>query len=182
MSLKNTSNSYGSLAIALHWLMAVMIIALIFVGFTMGDMPDGAEKWEIYDMHKATGLVILTLALFRWYWMLSNAKPNPVEGLSKAEIGISHATKWILMLAMLAMPIAGIVMSLAGGHAINFYGLFTIDGFAEKNEALSHFAHEAHEMGAIVIALVIILHLLAALKHHFIKKDNTLNRMLGRNK
>lgn len=182
MSLKNTSNSYGSLAIVLHWLMAIMIIALIFVGFSMGEMPDGDEKWKIYALHKATGLVILSLALFRWYWMLSNPKPDPVEGLSKAEIGLSHGTKWILMLAMVGMPVAGIIMSLAGGHDISFYGLFTIEGFAEKNEALGGFFHEVHEIGGIVIAIVIVLHLLAALKHHFIKKDNTLNRMLGRNK
>ena len=182
MSLKNTTDSYGTLSIVIHWLMAIMIIALLFVGFSMGDMPDGDEKWKIYGLHKATGLLILSLALFRWYWMLSNAKPNPVEGLSKAEIGLSHGTKWILMLAMVVMPVAGIILSLADGHAISFYGLFTIEGFAEKNEPLADFFHEVHEIGAIVIATVIVLHLLAALKHHFIKKDNTLNRMLGRNK
>ena len=180
MSLKNTSESYGTLTIILHWLMAVMIMMIVFIGFTMTGMEDGDEKWKIYATHKAAGLIILTLALFRWFWMLTNEKPKPLSGWSNAEVGIGHATKWILMIMMLAMPVAGIIMSLASGNDIGFFGLFTIEAFAEKNKPLASIAHEIHEIGGIVIAVVIGLHILAALKHHFLKKDNTLGRMLGR--
>ena len=181
MTSKNTAESYGSVAIALHWLMAIIIITLIAVGFYMGGLPDGDDKWKIYGIHKATGLIVLCLASFRWYWVLTNPKPKPLENWSKLDTALSHATKWILMLMMLTMPIAGIIMSRASGNAIDFFGLFTIPAFAEKNESLANLAHEAHEIGGIVIAIIIVLHILAALKHHFISKDSTLKRMLGKN-
>ena len=180
MSLKNTSESYGTLTIILHWLMAIIIIALVFIGFYMADMEDGDDKWQIYDMHKATGVSVLVLALFRWLWMLSNDKPKPLPGWSTAEVAISHATKWLLMIMMLVMPIAGVTMSLTSGHDISFFGLFTIAAFAEENKPLAEIAHEIHEIGALVIAVTIGLHILAAFKHHFLKKDNTVGRMLGR--
>jgi len=180
MSLKNTSESYGTLTIILHWLMAIMIMMIVFIGFNMTGMEDGDDKWEIYAMHKAAGLIILTLALFRWFWMLTNEKPNPLAGWTNAEITIGKATKWILMVMMLAMPVAGVTMSLAGGHDIGFFGLFTIAAFAEENKPLAGIAHEIHEIGGIAIAVVIGLHILAAFKHHFLKKDKTLARMIGR--
>ncbi|MFT5427113.1 MAG: cytochrome b561, partial [Gammaproteobacteria bacterium] len=61
-------------------------------------------------------------------------------------------------------------------------GLFTIESFAEKNEQLQHLFHEVHEYGGLILVIIIGLHVLAALKHHLLNKDNTLNRMLGRNK
>lgn len=180
MSLKNTNESYGTLTIILHWLMAIVIITLVIVGFTMTGMEDGDDKWKIYDIHKATGVLVLALALFRWLWMLSNDKPKPLPGWSTAEVAIGHATKWLLMIMILVMPVAGVIMSLAGGHDISFYGLFTIAAFAEENKSLGEIAHEIHEIGAIVIAVIVGLHILAAFNHHFLKKDNTVGRMIGR--
>lgn len=180
MSLKNTSESYGTLTIILHWLMAIMIMMLVFVGFNMTGMDDGDDKWKIYGLHKAAGVLVLVLALFRWLWMLSNDKPNPLPGWSNAEITIGNITKWLLMIMMLAMPVAGVTMSLAGGNDISFFGLFTIAALAEKNKLLAEIAHEIHEIGGVVIAVIIGLHILAALKHHFLKKDKTVARMIGR--
>ena len=182
MGLRNTTEKYGKVAIAIHWIMAIMIITMLFVGSSMVDMPDGDEKWKIYGLHKASGLIVLGLALFRWFWMLTNDKPEALSTWSKAETGISHATKWILMLMLLIMPIAGITMSIAGGHGVSFFGIFTIPGLAEKNEMIDGIFHEIHEIGALVIVVIGGLHILAAIKHHFMDKDNTLNRMLGRNK
>jgi len=180
MALKNTSEKYGGIAIGLHWLMAIMIMTLIVVGLFMTDMDDGAQKWQIYGMHKATGFVVLLLALFRWYWTLTNAKPRPLEGWSVAETAMAHAFKWLLMLMILIMPVSGAIMSVASGSAINVYGLFSIPGFEEKNQVIAGFAHDVHEYGAIFIAILVIMHILAGLKHHLIKKDDTLNRMMGR--
>jgi cytochrome b561 len=182
MGIKNTTEGYGLIAITLHWLMAIIIITLLAVGFNMTGMEDSPEKWKLYNLHKATGLMILGLALFRWFWVLTNDKPKPLTTWSKAETAMSHAAKWLLMLMMLVMPVAGIMQSLAGGHDIGFFGLFTIGAFAEKNEELQHLFHEVHEYGGLILGIIIILHILGALKHHFINKDNTLNRMLGRNK
>ena len=132
MSLKNTTDSYGTMAISLHWIMSILAITMLIVGFTMINMEDGADKWSLYSNHKAAGLIVLALALFRWYWILSNDKPQPLANWSKAEIAISHATQWILMIMLVIMPVAGIIRSLSGGHDISFFGIFTIEGFVDK--------------------------------------------------
>ena len=180
MSIKNSNEQYGRVAIALHWIMALLIVTMIIVGFSMGELPDGAEKWKVYGLHKASGLVVLAFALFRWYWMLTNAKPKPLASWTKAETGLSHATKWLLMLLIVIMPIAGIAMSITAGKDVNFFGLFSIGGFVEKNESLAEIFHQVHKIGAILITIIAGLHIIGALKHHFISKDDTLRRMLGR--
>lgn len=180
MALNNTEHSYGSVAIAIHWLMALMVMSLIVVGFLMGDMEDSPQKWQIYGIHKATGLLVLMFALFRWYWTLTSTKPKPLDGWSHGEIAMAHGLKWLLMIMIVLMPVSGIVFSIAGGYDISFYGLFTIAGLEQKNEGLADIAHEIHEFGAYTITFLVSMHILAALKHHFVRKDDTLNRMMGK--
>lgn len=177
--MRNTKEKYGKVAIIIHWVMALMIITLVVIGFSL-DSIDKPLKFTIMGLHKATGTLVLVLGLFRWYWMISNDSPAPVDGMSKADIGISHATKWILMLALIAMPMSGIFMSMLAGHGINIYGLFEISPLFEKNIDNAKLFGLMHEIGAYVISVIIGLHILAALKHHFINKDNVLKRMLGR--
>ncbi len=178
--LRNTDTSYGKVTIIIHWLMVVMVIALLTVGFVMGEMDKGAERTAIIQLHKASGFILLLLALFRWYWTLSGQNPKPVDGLTKAEISISHATKWTLLLLLLAMPMSGVLMSMFFGHGINLYGLFEIPSFLPENEDIGEAFEEIHEVLAFVLMAVFALHALAALKHHFISKDDTLKRMLGK--
>ncbi len=177
--MRNTKEKYGKVAIVIHWIMALMVIALVFIGFSLDDI-EKPLKFTIIGLHKATGTLVLVLALFRWYWMISNESPAPVEGMSKAEIGISHATKWILMLALIGMPMSGIIMSMFAGYGIDIYGLFEILPMFEKNIDNAKFFGSLHELGAYAISIIIGLHILAALKHHFINKDNVFKRMLGR--
>ena len=177
--MRNTNEKYGKVAIVIHWVMALMIIALVFIGFSLDDI-EKPLKFTIIGLHKATGTLVLILGLFRWYWMISNDSPAPVEGMSKADIGISHATKWILMLALIGMPMSGIIMSMFAGHGISMYGLFEISPMLDKNIDNAKFFGSLHELGAYAISGIIGLHVLAALKHHFINKDNVLNRMLGK--
>lgn len=177
--MKNTNEHYGKMAMALHWLMAIMIISLIFIGFMIDDF-DKPLKITMLGLHKATGTLILLLGLFRWYWSISNQTPKPIDSLTKAEVGISHAVKWLLMLMLIFMPITGALLSMFSGYGIDMYGIFEIIPFVDKSERLADIFHEVHEIGGFIIAGFITLHILAALKHHFIKKDNTLNRMLGK--
>lgn len=180
MGLKNTATQYGKLAIILHWGMALFIISIIAVGFFMTSMEDGDTKWAIYRLHKAFGVLILVLALFRWFWVLSNEKVGALDSYSKMEIGLAHAGKWFLMLLMLVMPASGLIMSIAGGRAVDFFGLFKIPAFAEANKSLAGMFHDVHVYAAWGLSIIIGLHLLFALKHHFLDKDATLQRMLGR--
>jgi len=157
-----------------------MVIALLTVGFIMTDMDKGATRDSIIGLHKASGFVLLLLALFRWYWTLSGQNPKPIDGMTKGEIGISHATKWTLLLLLLVMPISGMMMSMYFGYGIDLYGLIEIPSILAKDEDMGEVFEEVHEVLAYLLIALFSLHALAALKHHFISKDNTLNRMLGK--
>ena len=180
MSLKNTETSYGKMSIILHWLMSVMVIGMVAVGFIVDAMSRGETKDMIVGLHISTGFIVLMLALFRWYWMLSNKKLSPVEGVSKAETGMSHATKWLLMLAIVAMPLSGMLMIMSFGKGVNVYGLFEVPALVSENKYVGRLFVKLHGWGGYAISAVIGLHIAGAIYHHFIKKDDTLNRMLGK--
>jgi len=177
--IKNTKHEYGKVTIILHWLFAVAVIALIIVGLSLDSIPKESKPIFI-TLHKATGFTLLWLGLFRWYWMLSNETPSPLPNFSKAEIGISHATKYLLMVLIILMPISGWMMSMYAGHGINYFGLFEIPALVEKNKEIGKIFHEVHEISGYTLIVVLALHMAAAIKHHLIDKDDTLNRMLGR--
>ncbi len=179
MSLKNTEQAYGKLTIVLHWLMALLIIGLVVLGFILDDI-DKAQRLTYINLHKATGFLVLILALFRWFLTLTSPQVKPLPNWSKKDIAISHSVKWALMVLMIVMPVSGWIMSNYAGYGINFYGLFEIPAFLEKNKEMGGIFHEIHEIGGFIIATLIILHVLAAIKHHVIVKDDTLKRMLGR--
>jgi len=180
MDIRNTKESYGRLTIILHWLMAVMIIGLICAGFLLDFMDKGAAKNLVVTLHKSTGFLLIFLGLFRWYWTLSNKSVQALPSLTKAEIGVSHATKWMLMLLLLVMPISGMLMSMFHGYGINFYGILDVTPWVEKNKDIGQLFGKIHELAGYLISIMVGLHILAAIKHHFIKKDDTLNRMLGK--
>ena len=179
MALKNSIDSFGSISILLHWLMAVLIMGLIIIGFLMTSLAPGPQKAQVYELHKAIGFIVLLMTMFRWYWMLSNVRPAPLPTWSHGELSMAFVSKWLLMLLMLMMSMSGALYTLASGYDINVFGLLTISGFAEPSIMIKDFTSGVHEIGAYVIAGLVILHIVAVLKHHLIRKDNTLNRMLG---
>ncbi|MDH5432958.1 MAG: cytochrome b [Gammaproteobacteria bacterium] len=180
MSLRNSNTSFGKMTIALHWIMAILIIGVIFAGFYMGTLEKGDFKSQVVGLHKSTGFLILLIVLFRWYWTLSSEKVAPLASWSKADTAVAHATKWLLMVMMLVMPLSGWFMSMSKGYTIDFYWLFELPILIEKSETLHEICEEIHEIGALVITAIAAVHILAALKHHLMDKDDTINRMLGR--
>ncbi len=178
--LKNTTEQYGIMARALHWIMALMIIGIISVGFYMTSMEDGDDKWELYRMHKAFGVIVLMFVLFRWFWMLTNTALSPLANYTALDRKLAKLGKWALMILMLVMPLSGLAMSAFGGRATSVFGLFSVPGFAEANKSVAGVFHDIHVFSGWGIAIMVGLHILFALKHHFVDNDATLKRMLGR--
>ncbi|MDQ7050698.1 MAG: cytochrome b [Enterobacterales bacterium] len=168
--LRNTESTYGKVTIIIHWLMVLMVVTLLTVGFIMADMDKGATRDSIIGLHKASGFVLLLLALFRWYWTLSGQNPKPIEGMTKAEIGISHAAKWTLLLLLLIMPISGVLMSMYFGYGISVYGLFEIPSFLAKNKDLGEAFEEIHEVIAYILIAVFCTTCCSRLKTSFYKQ------------
>ena len=176
ISLKNTTNSYGLVAKLLHWIIGIMFIGLITIGFVMSSFEDPVLKGKIYNLHKATGVLLLFLVSLRFLWKLMNAKVLLPPELPQWQKNVATVNINILYALMFIMPISGFAMTILSGRSINMYGLFTINSFVQ-DAALAKVCYATHVNSAIIITALVILHILAAIYHHFIRKDNVLSRM-----
>lgn len=175
--LKNTANTYGSVSRFFHWLMSITIIIMLCVGFYMASLEPSDQKWEIYGMHKATGVIILALATLRLSWRFINIVPDLPKTMPRLqEIGYRFGIK-LLYLCMFLMPSSGILMSLFSAKEISVYGMFTIKAF-EANKDLAIIFNTIHVYSGIALACIIGLHVTMGLYHHFIAKDRLLMRMI----
>lgn len=178
MPIKNNLEQYGSITRLFHWTIAILVIGMITLGVVMGNIDDKAIRGELYSIHKSFGLLILGLMILRLLWRLNNPTPLLPNHLPSWQKLAAHANHWLLYITLICMPISGLIMSTAAGYPPKFFNLFTVALPIAKNKALSSIAGDIHEILAWVISALIVIHLLGALKHHFIHKDNVLKRML----
>lgn len=171
MAIKSDSAAYGLLTRALHWSIAAFIICLIASGWLADDFK------PIIPIHKATGILVLVLSITRLAWWLLDG-PRPGDDDLHWEKWPSRLAKWSLAALGLIMPLSGWLMSSAADKPISFYGLFTVPPLLSPDKDLAHLFKESHETLGTVIALILAAHVLGALRHHFITKDNVLIRML----
>jgi cytochrome b561 len=179
----DTQQKLSPLTIALHWVIALTIIAMLGVGFYMSWY----EVYPLYDWHKSFGVLIFVVILLRVWWRIKNGWPVPVRDYPKLEHLLAKATHWVLIVGTVLMPISGMLYSGLGGWGIKVFGWVMVPG--NKNAkgqtepihaGLSSFGQFTHEWLGYLLAVAIILHVAGALKHHLIDKDRTLLRMLGR--
>lgn len=176
--IKNTENKYGSIAKLLHWSIGLLIIGLIGVGFYMTDLPPSDSKWFVYGMHKATGMVVLTLVTIRVLWRYMGSSPDLPDGMPLWQQKAARWTHYALYSMMVIMPLSGMVMSLMTDHPIDMFGLFTIPAIAKEPGILAGVSYLMHTYVPYILIAIISLHFAAALYHHFVRKDDVLRRML----
>lgn len=175
MSLRNTSVAYGSISKLFHWVIAILIIVMLIAGYFLGDVPKDYQP-VTYNIHKLIGLTILTLMLLRLVWTLMNPKPAlPIE-TPCWQRAAERIVQFFIYAAVIGMPLAGWVGSVAAGYAPHI-GSFNIELPVEKSEATADTAFALHGYFAIALITLLSIHVLAALYHHFIRKDNVLRRM-----
>lgn len=178
MAFKNNLHNYGSVAKFFHWTIALLIIGLLALGFAVTFMDNMPIQEPLINIHKLFGLLVLTLAALRLLWLLYNPRPPMLSGLASWEKIAAHAVHGLLYLFMFLMPITGWVLSTSAGYIPNFLGLeFPLWGIP-KDKALSGLFFTIHKYAAWGLLTVLVIHVAAALKHHFIAKDNVLRRML----
>lgn len=178
MQIKNTLERYGIVAKLFHWVMALLVVCLLCIGLYMTQESLGDARYKFYGWHKEFGILVLMLVVLRMAWRVRSYIPSLPDTMPSWQKWAAHITHWALYFFMVAMPLTGWIMSSAGGHEISFFGLFNLPALIEPNKSLSHFMAELHEYIAYGLIATIILHVLAALKHHFIDKDTILKRML----
>lgn len=169
---------YSAPAKWLHWLTALCILAIIPIGITMHNIAPGALQNRLYDLHRSLGVLVLVLVLLRLGVRMTYRSPAPYVGLTGFERIASTATHHLLYLLLLTMPIVGWAMTSAFGADINVFGLFKLPHLIAKNENLFKILQQVHKIGGIAMAVLVLLHVGAALMHTFIKRDIVLWRML----
>lgn len=178
--LKNTTTDFGMVAILLHWLMALTVIGLFISGVWMTEL-DYYDAWyqRAPDLHKGIGILLFILLIFKlvWRWLDPLPRPESHTTWERRAASLAHLLLYTLMFIVL---IAGYLIPTADGQALDVLGLFSVPALVTSIPNQEDIAGEVHEILAFILIGLATLHALAALKHHFIDRDRTLKRMLGR--
>lgn len=178
MAIRNTAQRWGALAQLLHWLIVLFIIAQFTLATLFDDLPAGPRKLALLARHKSIGITILMLATVRLAWRWTNPTPPLPATLKPYERSLAKITHALLYVLLFAVPLAGWTMSSARGFPVSWFGFYTLPDLVPKNKALYKMLVATHAGLAWTLGAATIVHLLAALKHHFVLKDDVLRRML----
>ncbi|MDE2441090.1 MAG: cytochrome b [Betaproteobacteria bacterium] len=170
--------SYTKTAKALHWLMAILLFGLLALGFYMHDLPLSPDKLKLYSWHKWAGVTAFLLVGFRLLWRLAHRPPALPDSMPKLMQFAAHAGHLMLYLLMIAIPLTGWLMSSAKGFQTVYFGVLPIPDLLNKNKEVGDLLALVHKSLNLLFIAVLAAHISAALKHHFIDKDDILTRML----
>ncbi|MBF7728560.1 cytochrome b [Pseudomonas sp. N040] len=181
MQWRNSSTRYGWLSIALHWLVAVAVVGLFGLGLWMVEL-DYYSNWykAAPDLHKSIGLCLFALMLLRLCWRWISPPPLPLASHGRWTRRASKAGHLLLYAGLFALMLSGYLISTADGRGISVFGLFEVPASLTSIPDQEDVAGQVHLLLAWVLVIFAGLHALAALKHHFVDRDATLRRMLGR--
>ena len=169
---------YTPAAIALHWIVAILIIANLALGLYTVELPLSPAKLRNFSYHKWIGVTVFLLAAARLLWRLGHAPPPLPVAMAPWERRAAQVTHPLLYLLFFAAPLTGWLFSSAAGFQTVYLGVVPIPDLLSKDKALADALKLAHKSINYTLAAVIVLHAAAALKHHFIDKDDVLRRML----
>ena len=164
---------FSSVSKVVHIVSAVAFIAALLLMF-LNPSADSVA----FNLHQSLGLLVVVLYMVRITWMNWAGKPKALG--NKMEQFAAHMAHMALYGILLLMPLSGLLIAVAKAKETVVFGLFSIPGLAERNSGLIDFAYGAHSFLEIVCYLLVAAHVGAALYHHFILKDETLSRMMGK--
>jgi cytochrome b561 len=174
-----TTVRYTGTAIALHWLMALGIIVAFGMGVTMTDIPGiTPAKLQLFNWHKWLGVTLLALAVARALWRLTHAAPPLPVTMSSWQRIAAEWTHHALYALIFAVPLSGYLYSLAAGFPVVYLGVLPLPVLIEKNLELKPVLESVHYWLNMGMAALVLAHVGAALKHHWLDRDDVLRRML----
>lgn len=196
--MNQASSRYTKTAVILHWLIALVIIAMFALGWYMTELPKEAAKqtafdlfdlgvytWQLseavsprnfyFNLHKSIGVTLLALIVLRVLWRITHRPPAMLASYKAWEKKLATGTHHLLYLLMVAMPVSGLIMAMSGKYGVKWFGIDILEGL--DNSMLRDIFKEAHEIIGAILLLAVILHIAGALKHKFIDKDDTIKRM-----
>ncbi len=177
MSIESSSNRYSSIAMLLHWLIALLVIANIGLAELTEDLSREA-RGPYMDVHKAIGITVLVLTLARIGWRLGHKPPPLPASMPGWQLIAAKATHWAFYFLLLALPLSGWLWMSTYPAPFPWFGLFEVPMLpVAGQEALGEFLHESHEIMGKAMFFLVILHILGALKH-VVDRDGVFGRML----
>lgn len=185
MARSNTADSYGSVARTLHWLTALLILTAIPLGAVANRLPyDTAEalavKAQLFSLHKTVGVAAFLIGLIRILWALGQTQPAPIHPERKIETLAAAVVHWALYAALVLVPLTGWVHHAATtGFAPILWPFGQGLPFVPQSETVAKAAGSLHWVFTKVLLVVVILHVVGALKHHIVDRDGTLRRMVS---
>ena len=178
LSSSTQASGYTGTAIALHWLIAVALAGAFALGLYMHELPLSPQKLKLYSWHKWAGVTIFLFVLARLGWRLLHPPPGLPAAMPAWQRKVAAATHVLLYLLMFAVPITGWLMSSAKGFQTVYFGVLPLPDLLVKDKELGDLLHQVHKLLNFSMAALVLAHLGAALKHHFIDRDDVLARML----
>ncbi len=181
MRIKNSETSYGLVSKLVHWLIALSIIGLVWLGWYMVDLTY-LDRWykESLTVHKSIGMLVLGFAVVYFAWKAYSPSPPPAADGPAWQRSASRLMHYALMAMMVAIPVTGYLISTWAGKPVSIFGLFDIPAVLAKNEKLRDLAIDVHFYLAYAVGILVLGHAGAAIKHQFVDRDGTLARMLWR--
>ncbi|HLQ01478.1 MAG TPA: cytochrome b [Burkholderiales bacterium] len=176
--LRNTADSWGAPAKWFHWVMAALILAQITLGVMAVSWRLSPTKIELFFWHKSTGVLILALAALRLLWRLANPAPALPSGVPAWERAAARSSHLLLYVLMIALPITGWIVNSASNIPFRIFWLIPLPAIVAPDKSTADLVALVHRGLAALLALVLVAHIGAALRHHFVKRNTVLMRML----
>lgn len=177
MTTATAGSTYSRTAIALHWILAILILGQIAFGWYLQGIERGTPDRTIYvNLHKSAGMVLGLLILFRSFWRLTHRAPPLPSAQPAWEHTAARISHWALYACMLIMPLSGYLASNFSRWGVNFFNKVKLPPWGVENQAVYDFLNATHVVTSYVFVALIGIHLLAALRH-LVRGDGVFNRM-----
>lgn len=195
--MNNNVQRYNKTAIILHWLIGLLLLGMLALGYWMHELPKELKVASLdvfnlglytvtfqeptslrtfyFNLHKSFGVTVLVLILFRVYWRLTHVAPEFPATMKAWEQKLAEATHKVLYLLMLVVPLSGFIMSVYSKYGISWFGTLLVKGL--DNPQLRDLFKEVHEVSTALLLTLVVLHVLSAIKHKVVDKDDIMQRM-----
>lgn len=181
MNIRNTSERWGIVAVTTHWLTALVVVGMFALGLWMVELTYYDPRYRTAPhLHKSIGVLLFLLTVSRLAWRWLNPTPAGLPQHTAFERRAARVTHVLIYLLLFAIMISGYLISTADGRPVEVFDWFAIPATVQGFEQQEDIAGLVHLVLAISLISLVSLHAAAALKHHFLDRDRTLLRMLGK--
>jgi cytochrome b561 len=172
------NQSYSGTAKLFHWVTVIFVALIIPMGVIMSEAEAGPLKNALFDLHRSFGVTVAILTIFRLIYRLRHPAPPLAESVTPLQRMAAHAVHGFLYAGLILLPLGGLMGAWMFGASLNYFWLFQIAPPMEKDAETAKMILGFHGNASLVFGGLIGVHVLAALAHHFVFKDNTLRRMM----